>query len=1155
MAQSSAILLPLQPDSTIPRKGDHRIMTTRAFTAIALCLFATQLSAQSAPPQDTPVAETQAPEDKAITPAAQQTGALPPPAPSASAPKTDAKPAKWDVNRPRGLKTREVRIAVDEGSWMNVDVAPDGRTLAFDLLGDIYTMPIAGGTPTRIADGLAFEHQPRFSPDGRRIAFTSDRGGGDNIWIMNADGSDKRQVTKEDFRLLNQPTWSPDGRFIAAKKHFTTGRSLGTGEVWLYHVSGGGGVQLVKRASEVLQKELGEPIYAPDGKGVYYTRNVSPGPIFEYAQNSRTDLFDIERYDIGTGEVTTAVSGVGGSVRPAPSHDGKRIAFVRRENNVTKLWVKEFASGEERVVYGPLDRDVQETWAVNGVYPNIAWTPDDRAIVFWAGGKLRRVGADGGDAAVIPFRIDDTRVVAESSHPQIEVAPDRFATKMPRWASVSPDGRSVVFETLGKLWVKPVAGGAPRRLTSGDAELELFPSWSRDGRQIVFVGWTDAGLGQVRTIAAGGGTPRSVTTIAGHYYRPRFSPDAKTIVFEQASGGGLTSPRGNSGSGVYRVAATGGAPVRIAKDAAVPQFGGASDRVFVMVNEKDKRQLVSMDLNGGDRRVHAAGELVNDYQVSPAGDFVAFRQNYEAFVMPLLPGTQSVDTDAKGGPLPVTRVSADGADFINWSNDDKAIHWSAGPTLYTADVAALFRNAPAPEDAPKFVAPRTGTSLSMDVAADKPTGTVALTGARVVTMSAADGGIVDNATILVRGDRIVAVGPAAAVSIPAGATRVDVTGKTIIPGLVDAHAHGPQGEDELVPQQNWSAMTNLAFGTTTIHDPSARSAEIFAAAEMQRAGKLLSPRIFSTGEIIYGAKAPDVYAQIDTYEDALAVVRRLKAQGAHSIKNYNQPRREQRQMVVAAGQAENMEIVPEGGSLFTLDMTLVQDGNSTVEHNVPLERFYADVVSLWSQTRVGYTPTLVVAYGGPAGDPYWRAHSDVWRHPLLTRHAPPALLAAQNARREIAPEEDYVDGATAREAKKLADKGINVSIGAHGQQAGLGPHWEMWSFVRGGYSPVEALRAGTIVPATSLGYAKDVGSLEPGKLADLAVLDADPTVDIRNSEKVSQVMLGGRLYDAATLNEVATGTRKRAAYWWETGGAGASTGVRITVGHGHGDVD
>jgi imidazolonepropionase-like amidohydrolase len=422
-------------------------------------------------------------------------------------------------------------------------------------------------------------------------------------------------------------------------------------------------------------------------------------------------------------------------------------------------------------------------------------------------------------------------------------------------------------------------------------------------------------------------------------------------------------------------------------------------------------------------------------------------------------------------------------------------------------------------------------------------------------MAAADGGIVDDGTIIVRGDRIVAVGRRGDVAIPAGAKIVDVAGKTIIPGFVDAHAHGPQGEDDLVPQQNWSSIVNLAMGTTTIHDPSARAAEIFVASEMQRAGKILAPRTFSTGEIIYGAKAPDVYAEINNFDDALAHVRRLKAEGALSVKNYNQPRREQRQMVVAAAQREGMEVVPEGGSLYTMDITLIQDGNATLEHNLPVEHFYDDVVSFWTQTKTNYTPTLIVSYGGLAGDPYWRQHMDVWRHPLLSRHAPPALLAAQNARRTMAPEEDFVDDDNAREAKKLADRGVQVSIGAHGQQAGLGPHWEMWSFVRGGWRPIEALRAATIMPATSLGYARDVGSLEPGKLADLIVLDADPTLDIRNSDKINRVMLGGRLYDPVTMNEVVTGTRVRAPYWWEGQGGGGYGAGAVTAAEGHGDVD
>ncbi|MGB7373876.1 amidohydrolase family protein [Pontixanthobacter sp.] len=1054
------------------------------------------------------------------------------PANAQAAAEEEADNAPWDVNAPTGANIRQVPITVEEGSWIDVDVSPDGRLIAFSLLGDIYTMPIAGGTPTRIAEGMAWEVQPRFSPDGSQIAFTSDRGGGDNIWLMNADGSDMRQVTKESFRLMHQATWSPDGRFLAAKKHFTTGRSLGTGEIWLYHVSGGGGVKLVERPNETHQKELGEPIYAPDGSAIYYTRNTTPGPVFEYAQDSLQGIFDIERYDLTTGDVTTAVSGFGGAVRPAPSPDGTKIAFVRREQDKSRLFVKDIASGIETKVYNDLDKDVQETWAVTGVYPNMDWTPDSRSIVFWAGGKIRRVNFDGTGAAIIPFSISDTRGIADAPHPVIDVAPESFSTSIAKFTSVSPDGRTVLFETLGKLYTKPVSGGLPKRLTpDASGAIEAFPSWSRDGRQIAFVSWTDQELGTIKTVSASGANARPVTSQPGHYAMPRFSPDGATIVYEKRSGGYLTSPDWSEKAGVYRIPAGGGTPTLIARGNGSPQFGAASDRLFMVGGSGGDLQLVSTDLNGEAERIHAAGELVNDFTVSPDGKFFAFRQNYEAFAMPLMPGGQMVTVSPNANALPVTQASKGGADYIGWSGGGRQLNWSIGPNLYSAATGAMFPDAPAADGA-GYSPPTTGISLSMTQRAAKPSGMIALTGARILTMSGDGAGAIDNGTILIEGDRIKAVGAAGDVPLPAGVRQLDMTGKIIMPGLVDAHAHGAQGTGDLVPQQNWSLVQNLALGTTTMHDPSSSASQIFAAAERQRAGTLLAPRIFSTGEIIYGAKSPRVYAEINNYEDALAHVQRIKAQGGISVKNYNQPRREQRQQVTMAAAAENMLVVAEGGSLFGMDMNLIADGNSTLEHNIPLDIFYDDVIQFFSQSQTNYTPTIVVTYGGLAGDPYWRQATDVWANPLMV-HTPPKQLLADTVRRVKAPDWAFVDDDNAREAKKLADAGVKVAIGAHGQQAGIAAHWELWSFVRGGMSPVEALRAGTIASAQSLGMDQDIGSLEPGKLADLIVLSADPSVDISNSDDIDQVMLGGRLYDAATMNEVETGDSKRLPYWWE----------------------
>jgi len=1037
----------------------------------------------------------------------------------------DKEDEKWDVMNPPGDK-RDIDINVTEGTWMSLDVSPDGKTIAFDMLGDIYTMPITGGKATNIASGMAWEMQPRFSPDGTRIAFTSDRAGGDNIWTMDVDGKSKEQVTTESFRLTNNPTWSADGQFIAARKHFTTSRSLGVGEIWLYHTSGGSGVQLVKKPSEAHQKELGEPMFSADGKYVYYTQNTTPGPIFEYAQDSNKQIFQIKRYDMETGEIDVAAGGAGGAVRPAPSPDGKYLAFVKRVRAKSKLFLKDLESGEERMIFDHLDQDMQETWGVQGMYPNMDWSPDSDTLYFWANGLIHSVDVADGNVEHIDFKVKDTRTIMDAPRPSVEVSPEEFKTQIPRFVQVSPDNKTAVFESLGKLYLRSQSTGRVTPMTNLPKTLrELYPNWSRDSKRIIFTTWNDNDLGAIHSMDVASKKITTHTKNPGHYKRPAFSPSGEYITYEKGSGGFLTAPEWSKDTGIYVQAVNDGNSVHVSDSGNNPHFDGDELRVYFTKTLDKKSTLVSTNLLGDDERKHASSKMAQSYHVSPDGKMIAVRENYNLYVQPALKGPQNVDSSMKSTALPVTKVSHGGATYPSWS-EGNTLNWSLGPTLFSVNADEVMKEG--------FEPPTEGTDLSYKVKADKPRKIVLLENARIITMSDKDGGVIEDGNILIVGDRIEDIGNPFEINNPyKNFIRVDLKGKTIIPGLIDAHAHGPQGTDELIPNQNWKAVAHLALGVTTIFDPSSRASEIFAAGEMQRAGELLAPRTYSTGEVIYGAKAPGFFANIQSAEDAAEHVSRLKNQGAHGVKNYNQPRRDQRQQVVKASRENDLIVVAEGGSLYHMDMSLVQDGNTSVEHNLPVAAIYDDVVQMYSQTNVAYTPTLAVTYGGVRGEDYYYQESDVWKHPILSKHVPPTVLQARAVRRQMAPEEDYADANAGAVSKKLMEAGVPVSIGAHGQREGLASHWEMWSFARGGMSNVQALRTATTEPARHLGFEKDIGSLEKGKLADLVILSDNPLDDIRNTDKVEHVMIGGRLYESKTMNEVHTGDAKRLKYWWE----------------------
>lgn len=1038
---------------------------------------------------------------------------------------------KWDVSTPQG-EVKTIKIDTDESTWSNLDIHPNGDSIIFDMLGDIYTMPITGGEATPLVKGYEWNMQATYNPDGSKIAFLSDRDGIMNVWVMDSDGSNLKQITKEKSNTVHTPTWSPDGQYIAATRGVMSSRSIAAGEIWIYHHTGGSGTKIKSGSfGEFNQKNITDPKFSPDGKYIYYTQDVTGGRVWQYNKNSTTELFNIIRHDLVTGEEEKYIGGAGGAVIPTPSPDGKYMAYLKREDTKTVLYIKNLKSGIDTRLYTEMERDNQETFGTEGNYAYFDWTPDSENIVFWTAGKFHSVDIKNKNVTNIPFHVSVEKQVQQAVRVAVDVAPDTMKIKQIRWATMSPKGDKIVYQALGKLYVRDVKSGKVKRLTSQSKHDEFYPSFSRDGKFITYSTWNDESLGTVRVVKSRGGKGKVISTEPGHYTQPRFSPNGKQVVFNRFTGGYLLSPEWSMEPGIYLANAKGGKMERVAKSGSDAHFGADNDRVYYTAYQAKsygtKKKLMSVNLDGFDEREELKGDKVTEFKVSPDGKWIAFTYQFNTYIAPFAKKGKVQSIGPKSTWVPVQQASKTAGSEMHWSADSSKLHWSNASTLYTRKLTDTFEFLTgAATEMPDLTSE--GIDLSFDKKADKPNGLIALVGGKVITMRDADNSqeVIENAVVLVENNKIKAVGKQGEITIPNSAKTYDVTGKTLIPGIVDSHAHGSQGSRQIIPQQNWKNFSSIGFGVTTIHDPSNDSREIFAAAELQRAGKIIGPRIFSTGKILYAGVSPGWTAKIGSLEEAKYHIQRTKEQGAVSVKSYNHPRRDTRQQVLAAARELGVNVVPEGGGKLYQNTTMVIDGHTTMEHSLNVARGYKDLTQLWSQTETAYNPTFVVAYGGLSGEKYWYNTTNVWENERLMRYAPRYIIEPVSIRREKAPEDHYNHIEVAKYAKTLRDNGVRVLIGAHGQREGLAAHWEMWMMNQGGFTPWESIRGATIDGAKALGMDKEVGSIEAGKLADIAIIDGDVLSDIRKSEFVTHTMINGRLYNTKDMSEVLTGKFK-----------------------------